>query len=90
MKKDHPKDKGEKVITQLLAHSDEFARQEPTKAVVSAFSIGLLLNFLPIGIIVGAVASLVFALARPILLFLGLLRVCDFYQNRKPTNPESL
>ena len=47
------------------------------KAVVSAFGAGFLLNLLPIGAIVGAVTGIAFAMARPVLLFLGLLKACD-------------
>jgi len=60
-----------------LDQADDFARREPMKAVVSAFGAGFLLNLLPIGAIVGAVTGIAFAMARPVLLFLGLLKACD-------------
>ena len=60
-----------------LDQADDFARREPVKAVVSAFGAGFLLNLLPIGAIVGAVTGIAFAMARPVLLFLGLLKACD-------------
>jgi hypothetical protein len=60
-----------------LDQADEYARREPVKAVVSAFGAGFLINLLPIGAIVGALTGIAFAMARPVLLFLGLLKACD-------------
>ena len=60
-----------------LRKCDDFARREPTKAAVSAFGAGFLLNLLPIGALVGALVAVVFAMARPVLLFLGVMKVCD-------------
>ncbi len=60
-----------------LDQADDFTRREPAKAVVSAFSAGVLLNLLPIGAIVGAVVNIAFALARPALLFFGLFKLWD-------------
>ena len=61
----------------LLQRADEFARHDPTKAVVSAFGAGLLLHLLPIGAIVGGLAVLALTLARPVLLFLGVMKACE-------------
>ena len=61
-----------------LKKADDYARQEPTKAVLSAASAGFILNLLPIGAIVGALAAVAFALVRPVLLFLGLLKAVEF------------
>ena len=56
-----------------LDQADAFARREPAKAVVSAFGVGLLLNFLPIG----ALAAVAFALGRPVLLCFGLVKIWE-------------
>jgi hypothetical protein len=61
----------------LLQRADEFARRDPTKAVVSVFGAGLLLHLLPIGAIVGGFAALALTLARPILLLLGVMKACE-------------
>ena len=61
-----------------LKKADDYARHEPTKAVLSAASAGFILNLLPIGAIVGALAAVAFALVRPALLFLGLLKAAEF------------
>lgn len=75
------------VVSRYLSKTDEFARQQPTKAALSAFGVGFLINLLPIGMIVGALVSIVFAMARPALLFLGLMKACDLYQAKN--NPQS-
>jgi len=66
-----------------LNQPDAFARREPAKAVVSAFSIGFLLNLLPIGAILGMLVDVAFALARPILLIFGLLKVWELCPCKK-------
>jgi hypothetical protein len=57
--------------------ADEFARREPTKAVVSAFGAGILLNMLPLGAIAAALVGIALSLVRPALLFLGLFKACE-------------
>jgi hypothetical protein len=64
-----------------LDQADEYARQEPMKALVSAFGAGFLINLLPIGAIVGALTGVAFAMARPVLLFLGLIKACDLVRS---------
>lgn len=61
-----------------LKKADDYARHEPTKAILSAASAGFILNLLPIGAIVGALAAVAFTLVRPVLLFLGLLKAAEF------------
>ena len=70
-----------------LGKADDYARHEPTKAIVAAAGAGFLINLLPIGAIVGALAAVAFALARPALLFLGLLKAYEFLRT-KPTNQD--
>ena len=70
-----------------LGKADDYARHQPTKAIVAAAGAGFLINLLPIGAIVGALAAVAFALARPVLLFLGLLKACEFLR-AKPTNQD--
>ena len=69
-----------------LNHADAFARSEPAKAVVSAFGTGFLITLLPVGAIIGALATVAFALVRPILLIFGLIKVCELCPCRKPSN----
>ena len=68
-----------------LDRADDYARREPVKAVVSAFGAGFLINLLPISAIVGALTGIAFAMARPVLLFLGLLKACDLARSATKT-----
>ncbi len=63
-----------------LKKADDYARHVPTKAVLSAAAAGFVLNLLPIGAIVGGMAAVAFALVRPLLLFLGLLKAAEFFR----------
>lgn len=63
-----------------LNKADDLARHEPTKAIVSAAGVGFLINLLPIGAIVGGLVAATFSLARPVLLFLGLLKAFEFFR----------
>lgn len=64
--------------------AEAFARDEPAKAVASAFGAGLLLTLLPVGAIVRLFAAILFALARPVLLGLGLRKTWELCLNEKP------
>ena len=75
-------------VDQWLTQADEFARREPTKAVVSAFGAGVLLNLLPIGALVGAITALAFSLVRPALLFLGLMKAFELGREKLDTNQQ--
>ena len=66
-----------------IGQAEEFARREPVKAVASAVGAGFLLNLLPVRAILGALIAVAFALARPTLLFLGLLKAWDLCPCKK-------
>ena len=66
-----------------LVQAEAFARREPTKAVVSAVGAGFLLNLLPIRAILGAPAAVALAVARPALLFLGMLKLWEICPGKK-------
>ena len=66
-----------------LDEAEAFARREPGKAVVSAVGAGFLLHLLPVRAILGALAAVVFAMARPVLLFLGLLKLSEICPCKK-------
>ena len=69
-------------IDQWLDRADEYARQEPVKAVTYAFGAGFLVNLLPIGFIVGSLTGIAFTILRPLLLFLGLMKACELWRSR--------
>jgi len=73
-----------------LAKLDETARREPTKTMATAFGVGLLIRLLPVGAIVNILATVTFSLARPVLLFLGLLKARDLCRSRHETSQSNL
>jgi len=68
-----------------MQRADEYARREPSKAVVSAFGAGFLLNLLPLSAIAAALVGIAFSLVRPALLFLGLLKACEMGRSQVQT-----
>jgi hypothetical protein len=70
----------------LLERVDDFARQDPTKAVATAFGFGFLFHLLPLGGIVSLLISLLFALARPALLLLGVLKAVDLVRAKSSSD----
>ena len=60
-----------------LEKAEAFARREPAKAVASAVGAGFLINLLPVRAIVGALGAVAFVVARPTLLYLGLLKAWE-------------
>lgn len=77
--------KSPRSVDDLLQRADEFARREPTRATVSAFGAGLLLNFLPLSAIAATLVGVAFALVRPALLFLGLFKACELCRSQPQT-----
>jgi len=69
-------------LNHWLDRADDYARREPAKAVVTAFGAGFLVNLLPIGALVGAIAAIAFSMLRPFLLFLGLMKACELWKPR--------
>jgi hypothetical protein len=64
--------------TQGIVHEIEnFVRREPAKGAAAAFGAGLLLNFVPPRVIVGAATAVAAPFMRPALLALGLLKACE-------------
>jgi len=68
----------------LVNRVETYTRDEPVKALSAAFGVGILLTLLPIGSLVGAFTRLVFLVARPLLLILGLVKLNDEWQARRP------
>ena len=65
--------------------TQQFIRDEPAKAVGVALLAGVLLTVFPVGRVIGALVRLLFALARPLLLALGALKIYEeFEKKQKP------
>jgi hypothetical protein len=67
-------------LDDLMSQADDFARREPATAVASAFGAGFLLNLLPLGAIAAALVGIAFALAKPLLLMLGVVKACEYFR----------
>ncbi len=71
-----------KTVGDFESHAQDYVRTEPAKAVGIAFVAGILLTILPIGRLVAALVRLSFVLARPLLLVLGAVKLCEELQKR--------
>ncbi len=74
--------KSQTAFDHVLELADEFARKKPTRATVTAFGAGVLLNLLPVGAIVATTVDVAFSLVRPALLSLGLFRALELLRNK--------
>ena len=71
-------------IETVIQRADDFARREPAKAVVTGFGAGFLINLLPLRAITSVLVGIAFSGLRPVLLFLGLMKACEFCRTNKP------
>jgi hypothetical protein len=74
----------------LVNRVESYTREEPTKALSAAFGIGILLTLLPVGAILTGITRLLFLIARPVLLVLGIVKVADTwdaYKSRESKPP---
>jgi hypothetical protein len=67
----------------FTARAEQYAREEPTRAVGAAFVVGIVLTLLPIGSIIAGLLRLAFALIRPALIVLGATKVYEEIQKRQ-------
>jgi hypothetical protein len=70
---------GEDVVKRVEA----YVKEEPVKAASAAFGLGILLAFLPIGGVVTGVFRLLFLLARPLLMILGVVKIFEHWEDRQ-------
>lgn len=70
-------------LRELVERTATSVQKRPVNSVVWAFFIGILLSIFPVGRIVGAALSLVLALVRPVLLLLGLVKLCEEVEQRR-------
>jgi hypothetical protein len=67
----------------LLGRTEQYAREEPLKAVGAAFAAGLFLTILPVGGILVALLRLALMLLRPALLILGAVKLYEEVDRRQ-------
>lgn len=69
---------------QIVQRVESYAKEEPVKAASAAFGLGILLALLPVGGIVSGFFRLLFLLARPLLMILGVVKVFEHWDSRRP------
>jgi hypothetical protein len=72
-----------KTVDDLTSCTEKFVREDPSKAVGIALFAGVLLTVLPVGRLISALVRLVLALARPLLLVLGAVKLYEEFQKKK-------
>ncbi|TLD72371.1 hypothetical protein FEM03_03165 [Phragmitibacter flavus] len=80
----------ERLVRRLVDDAESVARRDPTKAVATAFGVGILLNILPTRFIVGTVAAVATTVIRPTLLTLGVIKAFEIYLDQTKTNQPNL
>jgi hypothetical protein len=85
---DNTPSQGQPLRDQFVQRVEAYTKEEPVKAASAAFGLGLLLAMLPIGGIVAGVCRLLFLLARPLLMILGVVKVFEHWDARRPQGDE--
>ncbi len=67
----------------LSARTADFVREDPAKVVGLALLGGVMLTVLPMGRVAGALVRLAFALARPVLLLLGAVKLYEEFDKKQ-------
>ena len=68
----------------FVCQVETYAREEPLKAASAAFGAGILMALLPIGGILSLLGRIFFLLARPILMILGVVKLVEHFDSRRP------
>ena len=72
-----------KPIGDFFQKTAEEVRRQPVKSMVWAFFVGIFLTIFPVGRILGLAIGMVVALIRPILLLLGVVKLCEGIETRR-------
>ncbi len=72
-----------KGLDDLRACTEKIVHDDPSKAIGLAMLGGVLLTILPVGRLISALVRLTFALARPLLLVLGVVKLYDECQRSR-------
>ena len=73
-----------KPFAELVEKTAAEVRKEPVKSVIWAFFIGIFLTMFPVARIIRIGAGLVLTLLRPVLLLLGVVKLCEEIEERRP------
>jgi uncharacterized membrane protein YedE/YeeE len=85
---DNTPSQGQPLRDPFVQRVEAYTKEEPVKAASAAFGLGILLAMLPIGGIVAGVCRLLFLLARPLLMILGVVKVFEHWDSRQPRGDE--
>ncbi len=66
------------------AQTEQYVRENPSQAVLSAIGAGFVLRLLPVGALVGLIVRLLLSLARPALFIYGAVHVYKHFVAGKP------
>ena len=72
-----------KPISELVRKTAEEVRRQPVKSLIWAFFVGVFLTIFPVGRILRLVTGVVFGLIRPVLLLLGVMKLCEEIETRR-------
>jgi hypothetical protein len=72
-----------KTVDDLSDRTQKFVREDPAKAVSLALLGGVLLTIFPVGRVLGALVRLAVALARPLLLVLGAVKLYEEFEKKQ-------
>lgn len=72
-----------KPISDLVQKTAEEVRKEPVRSMVWVFFVGIFLTIFPVGRILRLVVGMLFSLIRPVLLLLGVMKVCEEIEMRR-------
>lgn len=85
---DHPHAQPQPLRETIVQRVEDYTREEPMKAASAAFGLGILLALLPIGSLVSGVMRLLFLVARPVLMILGVVKVAEQLDERRSKTEE--
>ena len=72
-----------KTIGDFVQKTAEEVRRQPVKSLVWAVIVGIFLTIFPVAKILRLAAGVVVALARPVLLLLGAVKLCEEIETRR-------
>jgi hypothetical protein len=78
-----PQPEAKKPVNEFIQKTAEEVRKQPVKSLVWAFFVGIFLTVFPIGRMLGLLTGIAFGLLRPILLWLGLVKASEIFNERK-------
>lgn len=68
-------------FSEFQSQGEEYVRQNPSQAVLSALAAGFVLRLLPLGAIIGALVRLALLAVRPAVFIYGAVSLYKHFQN---------